>query len=766
MVRSYPSARRISAAFLMGFLLFVSVGCMKSPEEKYAAFMENGQAFMEKKDYASALIEFKNAARIKSNEAEPFYQMAVCNLNQGQTQEAVDAVQQAVRLNPDHVEANLLLARFMVRAGGAEVLPQVEEMLNGVLGQNPENSEALFVLATTRARQGSADDAERLLREALKKSPEHLNSAMALARLSLNKGDRDGAEKTLQDAVNKSEADDKKMAKIVLGQFYAGLGEDDKAMAQYEQILADNPDYGPALLGVGQLNLKHNERDKAEEVYKKLSNLDEEQYKTLYAQILMLNGKSNEAIAEYERLSKANPANRQLRSALVNSYLQTGQDDKAEQVLTDVINSQPKDSDARLQRAEVYRRAGRLDKAQEDLTQVLEVKPNSHEAHYFLSKIHEARRDQRLQRQELDEALRIEPGYLPARLEMAQSLLAGANPASALDVLNEAPENQVNTAPIIAAKVWALIAMKNFDQARAMLDKIPQEQRDVAEFNLQEGVLRSAKGDFASAQTFLARSLEQNPQDLRTLNAYAATYASQKKMAKALEVVRQHAEKYPKSPRLQLALAGWYERANYPREARAAYRAAHEAGDLTGEASIMTARLDAADGKHDEAVKTLKELLDKSPRNVGAWQMLGLIEDNAGNVDAAVAAYRQSVTIQPDNFVALNNLAYLLSTKDVQLDEALSFAQKAKELNPQSPEVDDTIGWIYYLRGVYATAAVHLKAAAAGNPKNPVTLYHLAMAQAKNGDVSGARRSYDAAFKLEPGMPEAKEAKSVIDAAN
>ncbi len=763
MKNSLELYRRPVATFIFAAVLLLSVGCMKSPEQKFADFMESGLAAVEEEDYASALIHFKNAARLDSNEAEPFYQIAVCHLNRGQPQEAVDAVQQAVRINPDHVEANLLMARFMVTSKRQELLPRAEELLNGLLGQDRGNSDALFVLAATRAQQGSPADAERLLLEALKNQPEHLNAAMALASLRIKEGKPDEAEKVLREAVGKSS--DRRLARLALGQFYAGQQLDDKAREQFDTIVKEDPTFGPAWLAIGMMHLKKNERAEAEVVYKRVSELDEEQYKPLYAQILAVNGKTEEAVAEYERLHKAEPDNRAFRSNLINAYLQTGSPDKAEALLNETIERRPRDSDARLQRAEVRRRAGNLEGAQSDLATVLEIRPNSHEAHYFLSKIHQARRDNRLQRQELDEAMRLDPSYLPARLEMVQSMLQSQNASSALDVLNEAPADQAQTMPILAAKVWAYVAMNRYDDAKKTLAAIPEAQRDTAEINLQEGVLRAVARDFAGAQTFLKRSLEQNPQDVRALNAYAGTFVAQKQVARALEVVRGQAEQFPDSPQMQLALAGWYERANYRQEARAAYRAAHEAGDTSGEAAIMTARLDAADGKYDEAVKTLEDLLEKSPRSVAAWRMLGLVNDAAGRGDQAIVAYRKAVEINPENFVALNNLAYLLSQRNERLEEALSFAQKAKELAPESADVDDTLGWIYYQRGVFATAAVHLRAAAAANPDNALTQYHLAMAQAKTGDASGARKSYDAAVRLDSNLPEAKEALAIIEAA-
>ena len=70
-------------------------------------------------------------------------------------------------------------------------------------------------------------------------------------------------------------------------------------------------------------------------------------------------------------------------------------------------------------------------------------------------------------------------------------------------------------------------------------------------------------------------------------------------------------------------------------------------------------------------------------------------------------------------------------------------------------EVADTIGWVFYLKGVYPTAAIHLQGAARNSPDNAVVHYHLAMAQAKAGNMGAARRAYEEGMRLNSGLAEA-----------
>ena len=92
---------------------------------------------------------------------------------------------------------------------------------------------------------------------------------------------------------------------------------------------------------------------------------------------------------------------------------------------------------------------------------------------------------------------------------------------------------------------------------------------------------------------------------------------------------------------------------------------------------------------------------------------------------------------------------------------APAYAQQAKELAPENPAVDDTLGWTYYQKGMYAMAVTHMESAIA-RESNAVRKYHLAMAYLKAGDPARGRQNLEAALKMNPNLPEAQAARQIF----
>ena len=142
-----------------------------------------------------------------------------------------------------------------------------------------------------------------------------------------------------------------------------------------------------------------------------------------------------------------------------------------------------------------------------------------------------------------------------------------------------------------------------------------------------------------------------------------------------------------------------------------------------------------------------------APDQAAAQLLLGSVEELTGNVPAAIERYRQTVAVEPNHPVALNNLAYLLSNQPDRLLEASQFANRAVESSPDQPAYRDTLGWVLCQQGHYAEAVKHLEKAATLNVA-PVQ-FHLAYAYLKSGNAKGWK-TLEKALQMDPSAPEAK----------
>jgi tetratricopeptide (TPR) repeat protein len=118
--------------------------------------------------------------------------------------------------------------------------------------------------------------------------------------------------------------------------------------------------------------------------------------------------------------------------------------------------------------------------------------------------------------------------------------------------------------------------------------------------------------------------------------------------------------------------------------------------------------------------------------------------------------------INPGFSPAANNLAYILVQQDKDLNEALDFARIAREKLPNDPYVIDTMGWVYYKKGLYDSAISEFTDSLAKIPENPSVNYHLGMAYYKKGDPEQARTYLEKALKISSSFDGAQKAKQVL----
>ena len=114
----------------------------------------------------------------------------------------------------------------------------------------------------------------------------------------------------------------------------------------------------------------------------------------------------------------------------------------------------------------------------------------------------------------------------------------------------------------------------------------------------------------------------------------------------------------------------------------------------------MLATLYLKQQKLDQALAQFENLAKMQPRSVGAHTMVANILAQQHKLAEAQKRYEQVIEINPRAAVAANNLAWLYAESGNNLDVALQLAQTAKQEMPRLVQPDDTIGWIYYKKGL------------------------------------------------------------------
>ena len=733
-------------------------GCARSPQEAGARYLDKGRKELEKKNYVVAILQFKNAVKNLPKDAEPYYQLGLAYLGTNDLRAAVACFRLASELNPKHAGAQLKLAELMSLSNSKEVLQEAEKRATDVLSVLPDDTAALNALAVAELRLGKPESAEAHLEQALKKSPGYLQSSVILAKSRLARKDVKGAEEALQQAIKQAPKSPDPV--VSLGGFYLALSKQAEAEQTFRRALELNPNHGPALLNLGAMQARAGKMDEADKIYQRLAALPEKRYKTLHALFLFQTGKQDAAVAEFDKLAKADPSDRDLRTMLVRAYLALNRVSQAEQVLTAALSKNPKETEALLLRGRIYLAAGKYAEAEKDLNQVLQFRKDSAEAHYFKARLHQARGENGNYQQELGEALRLEPGFMAARIERAQALIASRGAQQALDLLDQAPAEQKQSVPILVQRNFALLALGRLAEARKGIDQVLAAGK-VPDAMLQDSALKLAQKDYPGARAAAEGLLQQKPEEIRALGLLLQTYDAQNQKPAGLQKVREYAARQPKSAVVQQFLGQLLAANGDSAGARRAFEAARAANPQLVSADLALAEMDVREGKREEARKRLAAVLSAHKDNIGAYYLSAHLDMAEGKTSAAIGHYRQMISFNDKNATALNDLGYLLA-ENKQPDEALKYAQQAKELAPENSAVDDTIGWAYYQKGMYSMAVTHLQSAVAreGTARRR---YHLAMAYAKAGDSKRGQEAFQTAWKMDPSLPEAQAARQMLD---
>jgi tetratricopeptide (TPR) repeat protein len=156
----------------------------------------------------------------------------------------------------------------------------------------------------------------------------------------------------------------------------------------------------------------------------------------------------------------------------------------------------------------------------------------------------------------------------------------------------------------------------------------------------------------------------------------------------------------------------------------------------------LTAAGDKSKDAIETAEKILRMVIAKMPDHAGAIQSLAIVLQIAGRNSEAAKLNQQLIEIDPNNVIAMNNLAWVLCEEQGKYQQTIELAEKGLKIAPQYVDLMDTRGVAYYRLGKYDKAiedfTACLKLYPAGASGRISSYFHLARTFAAAGEKSKA----------------------------
>jgi len=361
------------------------------------------------------------------------------------------------------------------------------------------------------------------------------------------------------------------------------------------------------------------------------------------------------------------------------------------------------------------------------------------------------------------QAARSGTGTVYPLLGLAEVALFRKDLAGARTLVEEAQAAQPEDADVLDSLGRLLILEREFDSAESALRTAVEKNPGLLSAQMALGDLyQSVLQRPDDAITCYRAVIEHAPEDPTAHYALGLALRGQGIFEAAETHLRAATRLDPGNPLPPNALAELEVTRERYDEALATYDAITAAhpnflSAYSGRARIYLARRDPA-----RAAAEFESLARLDPRDADAWFNLGLLRQLLEDRTAAERAYLEAVAVDPDRAVAWNNLAWMRTEAGGDLEEALTWAERAVALEPGSPDYLDTLAWVHRSRGEFGLA-LDVLGQAQSRIESPVLLYHRGVICMEKGEPEQAAAALSRALDLDPGFAYAADARALLE---
>jgi tetratricopeptide (TPR) repeat protein len=764
----------------------LAASCNRDPQAQAVRFVENGNKFYEKAKYKEASIMYRRALQRDLRNGDAYYRLGLTDIKLGLYGDAVRVLHRAVELQPKNTDAAVKLADIYMLATSQDpahsqqLLKEVKDLSDRLLQQDANFHEGHRLRGQLGLLQNDPALAVKEFETARKLMPGKPEYDLGYFQALAAAKRMDEAEEIGKSVLAKN----KNYAPMydLLYVHYMGQNRIADAEAILKDKVANNTKQSNFLLQLASHYLITKQRPQADAVLARLN--DEAQFPDghlLAGDFLFFRAREFElAKQQYEAGIKAFPRDRATyQKRLVELLASTGRSQEANETVAAILKDNEKDDDARAMKAALQLQTGdltQISQATSELQSLVAKTPENHLLRFNLARAYMAKNDMDQARLQLESAIKIRPDFVVAKETLAALYLQKGDAGKALKEADEAIGLNANDLAPRLVRSSALLLIGDKDKARQELDNVlrmapnnPDARYQVgfmawqdANNALKAGKAAEAGAEFKRANELFGSILKSNPKDIRGLVGVVETMASQKQFPEAIKTVEAAVSQDPKRNDMRTVLANLYARSDRYDDAIKIFSELSKSDPRNGELLIRLAEAQRRKGDINTSIETFRQAAQVNQADIRPLLQLGLMLDGTGRRDQAKPIYEQVLKIDPDQPIALNNLAFIKAEEGVDLDVAMTMAQKARQKLPGMEGIKDTLGWIYVKKNLADDAIQLLKDAIKSQPNNASFRYHYGVALLQKGNRPEAKRELETAASSNPAKEDATKIQQLL----
>ena len=619
--------------------------------------------------------------------------------------------------------------------------------------------EALLYAAISYNKLGHYEQAINYANQYHSLKPANLYSQRLLALVAISMGEYDVAEKRLRRIVGTNPGD---VASLnLLANTFLARGETERGLEILARVAELAPDSPVALsrLGAGQLL--------AGDPYIGVEHLESalaidprfEQAEMLLVLTYVRAKDYDKAIAAAENFRENNPTSAQPLNLLGRVYLDTARPNQARQAFTKALELDPANASARHGLAQLALAEGEFSEARAQYEAVLADKPDYLPTLLKLAEMSVRQNDIDSMLAYLQRAIEQHPDHEAPRVLLAQYYLTINKPEQVAMLIGDMPDEMRGHSDVLKVAALAQLAKKDFIAAQYSIAELAARQPRAPEIYYLRALLSAARNERQAMEKELKRALELSPDYTTARFMLARLYVSDGNVSAAEPHLEKLAELVPNSSELLLLQAAT-ARAQGNQQAAIDYA---EQAFMTSSSTTTLLHLVGylhQHGEYERERQLLEQWIARYPQDIQAKIAEANMHALLGDYATAIEKYRGVLQLDENNVAALNGLAWYL--KERQPEEALRYASKVVELDPESAAVQDTLAMVLLTNGEMKKAQWAINRALAQDPGNPSVRYHAALISARSGKRGVAIEELESLLVSNTAFPEREDAEALL----